>query len=144
MTLINNTIVQTLGGNWNPTRDIEPHTYHLQGVQEISPSGDIMNDYTYHPYELRDYLTKQGKVVDMIEHEGAFSYNNRLFSIIVYKSRTKSDANKQGVLIVEYKPKEKEYTFNKTGSLSWHLQLTITLIKLILMVSFIMNTQEKK
>lgn len=115
MTLINNTIVQTLGGNWNPTRDTEIHTYHLQGVQEISPSGDIMNDYTYHPYELRDYLTKQGKTVDMLEHEGAFSYNNRLFSVIVYKSRTKVDADKQGVLIVEYKPKEKEYTFNKTG-----------------------------
>lgn len=115
MTLINNTIVQTLGGNYNPSRDTEIHTYHLQGVQEISPSGDIMNDYTYHPQELRDYLSKQGKTADIIEHEGAFSYNNRLFSIIVYKGRTNANANKQGVLIVEYKPKEKDYTFNTTG-----------------------------
>lgn len=115
MTLINNTIVQTLGGNYNPSRDTEIHTYHLQGVQEISPSGDIMNDYTYHPQELRDYLSKQGKTADIIEHEGAFSYNNRLFSVIVYKGRTNANANKQGVLIVEYKPKEKDYTFNTIG-----------------------------
>lgn len=115
MALVNNTIVQTLGGNWNPNRDGEIHTYHLQGVQEISPSGDIMNDYTYHPYELRDYLNKQGKNVDILEHEGAFSYNNRLFSIIVYKGRTNENSNKQGVLVVEYKPKEKDYTFNTTG-----------------------------
>ena len=115
MTLINNTIVQTLGGNYNPSRDTEIHTYHLQGVQEISPSGDIMNDYTYHPQELRDYLSKQGKTADIIEHEGAFSYNNRLFSVIVYKGRTNASADKQGVLIVEYKPKEKDYTFNSIG-----------------------------
>ena len=115
MTLVNNTIVQTLGGNYNPSRDTEIHTYHLQGVQEISPSGDIMNDYTYHPQELRDYLSTQGKTVDIIEHEGAFSYNNRLFSIIVYKGRTNANADKQGVLIVEYKPKEKDYTFNAIG-----------------------------
>ena len=115
MTLINNTIVQTLGGNYNPSRDTEIHTYHLQGVQEISPSGNIMNDYTYHPQELIDYLSKQGKTVDIIEHEGAFSYNNRLFSIIVYKGRTNANADKQGVLIVEYKPKEKDYTFNSIG-----------------------------
>ena len=115
MTLVNNTIVQTLGGNYNPSRDTEIHTYHLQGVQEISPSGDIMNDYTYHPQELRDYLSTQGKTADIIEHEGAFSYNNRLFSIIVYKGRTNANADKQGVLLVEYKPKEKDYTFNAIG-----------------------------
>lgn len=115
MTLVNNTIVQTLGGNYNPSRDTEIHTYHLQGVQEISPSGDIMNDYTYHPQELKDYLSAQGKTADIIEHEGAFSYNNRLFSIIVYKGRTNANANKQGVLLVEYKPKEKDYTFNAIG-----------------------------
>lgn len=115
MTLVNNTIIQTLGGNWNPSRDTEVNTYHLQGVQEISPSGDIMNDYTYHPQELRDYLNKLGKNVSIIEHEGAFSYNNRLFSIIVYKGRTGAAADKSGVLIVEYKPKEKDYTFNKIG-----------------------------
>ena len=115
MTLVNNTIMQTLGGNWNPSRDTKIHTYHLQGVQEISPSGDIMNDYTYHPHELRDYLNSIGKKADIIEHEGAFSYNNRLFSIIVYAGSTSSQANRQGVLIVEYKPKNKDYTFNKIG-----------------------------
>ena len=115
MTLVNNTIMQTLGGNWNPSRDTKIHTYHLQGVQEISPSGDIMNDYTYHPHELRDYLNSIGKKADIIEHEGAFSYNNRLFSIIVYAGSTSSQANRQGILIVEYKPKNKDYTFNKIG-----------------------------
>ena len=115
MTLVNNTIMQTLGGNWNPSRDTKIHTYHLQGVQEISPSGDIMNDYTYHPHELRDYLNSIGKKADIIEHEGAFSYNNRLFSIIVYAGSTSSQANRQGVLIVEYKPRNKDYTFNKIG-----------------------------
>ena len=115
MALVNNTIVQTLGGNYNPSRDTEIHTYHLQGVQEISPSGDIMNDYTYHPQELRDYLSTQGKTADIIEHKGAFSYNNRLFSIIVYKGRANANASNQGLLIVEYRPKEKDYTFNAIG-----------------------------
>ena len=115
MTMVNNTLIQTLGGNWLPTRDTELHTYHLQGVQEISPSGQIMNDYTYTPQELKAYLESKGKVVNMIEHEGAFSYNNRLYSIIVYAGRTTTQANTGGVLIVEYKPKEKDYTFNEAG-----------------------------
>lgn len=117
MSMVNNTLIQTLGGNWLPTRDTELHTYHLQGVQEISPSGQIMNDYTYTPQELKAYLESKGKVVNMIEHEGAFSYNNRLYSIIVYAGRTTTQANTGGVLIVEYKPKEKDYTFNEPGIL---------------------------
>lgn len=115
MTLINNTIIQTMGGNWLPTRDKELHTYHMQGIQEINPNGNIMNDYTYSPTELKKYIESKGKTVFMIEHEGAFAYNNRLFSLIVYTNRAYDESTKQGVLLVEYKPKEKDYTFNQKG-----------------------------
>ncbi|WFG34031.1 hypothetical protein F10086_109 [Staphylococcus phage vB_SauM_JDF86] len=115
MALVNNTIVQTLGGNYMLSRDKEIHNYHLQGVQEISPSGDIMNDYTYNPEELIDYLRSLGKNPSVIEHESAFTYNNRLFSIIVYVKASSSEAKNKGILVVEYKPKEKDYTFNKKG-----------------------------
>ena len=115
MTLINNTIIQTMGGNWLPTRDKELHTYHMQGIQEINPNGNIMNDYTYSPTELKKYIESKGKRVFMIEHEGAFAYNNRLFSLVVYTNRAYDESTKQGILLVEYKPKEKEYTFSQKG-----------------------------
>lgn len=115
MTLINNTIVQTMGGNWLPTRDKELHTYHMQGIQEINPNGNIMNDYTYSPTELKKYIESKGKRVFMIEHEGAFAYNNRLFSLVVYTNRAYEESSSQGILLVEYKPKEKEYTFSQKG-----------------------------
>ena len=51
----------------------------------------------------------------MIEHEGAFAYNNRLFSLVVYTNRAYDESTKQGILLVEYKPKEKEYTFSQKG-----------------------------
>ena len=115
MTMIGNTIIQTMGGNWLPSRDKELHTYHMQGIQEISPSGQIMNDYTYPPTELKAYLEGKGNRVAMIEHEGAYNYNNRLFTLIVYTNRAYAESNKQGVMLVEYKPKEKDYTFNEAG-----------------------------
>src|SRR5699024_1488143 len=115
MTMISNTVIQTMGGNWLPSRDKELHTYHMQGIQEISPSGQIMNDYTYSPTELKRYLEDKGNRVAMIEHEGAFSYNNRLFTLIVYTNRAYAESNKQGVMLVEYKPREKEYTFTESG-----------------------------
>ncbi|MDT0711094.1 BppU family phage baseplate upper protein [Mammaliicoccus sciuri] len=112
MTLIDNSIYQSVGGYWDGSKT---NIYHLQGVQEIGPGGDIANNFTYDPSEIKSYLESTGRDVNIIEHEGAFNYNNRLFCIIVYKGRTHSNSDKNGVLIVEYGGKEKDYTFNEVG-----------------------------
>ena len=51
LSLYNNDIIQIVGGQWNPKRDKTTETYHLQGVQQFGPSGEIVNNYTYTPKE---------------------------------------------------------------------------------------------
>lgn len=115
MTLIDNNIFQTVGGNWNPNRDKVTNVYHLQGVQQIGPSGDVINDFTFMPQDIYDYLTKLNKKPAMIEHESAFNYNNKLFCLVVYKKMETSDADKSGILLVEYGATDKDYTFENIG-----------------------------
>ena len=115
MTLVGNNIYQTVGGNWNPTRDTNTEIYHLQGVQQIGPSGDIVNDYTYMPQSMFNYLKDIGKNPNMIEHESAFNYKDRLFSLIVYKTAGAAGADTQGLLLVEYGAIEKDGTIENIG-----------------------------
>lgn len=115
LTLIGNNIMQTVGGQWNPKRDTETEIYHLQGVQQIGPSGEIVDNFTYPPQEMFNYLQSIGKTPSVIEHESAFNYNGRLFCLIVYNGPSATGANTKGVLLVEYGAKDKEYTFNELG-----------------------------
>lgn len=115
LTLIGNNIMQTVGGQWNPKRDTTTEIYHLQGVQQIGPSGQIVNNFTYPPQEMFNYLQSIGKTPTVIEHESAFNYNGRLFCLVVYNGPSATGANTKGVLLVEYGAKDKEYTFNELG-----------------------------
>lgn len=115
LTLIGNNIMQTVGGQWNPNRDTETEIYHLQGVQQIGPSGEIVDNFTYPPQEMFNYLQSIGKTPSVIEHESAFNYDGRLFCLIVYNGPSATGANTKGVLLVEYGAKDKEYTFNELG-----------------------------
>src|SRR5699024_1539444 len=112
MTIIENSIFQTVGGYYDGSKN---NVYHLQGVQELGPHGNVINDYTYKPEELMSYLESVGKKPYILEHEGAYTFNNRLYSSIVYRGRTHTGAQNQGVLIVEYGGEEKDYTFNESG-----------------------------
>lgn len=115
LTLIGNNIMQTVGGQWNPNRDTETEIYHLQGVQQIGPSGEIVDNFTYPPQEMFSYLQSIGKTPSVIEHESAFNYDGRLFCLIVYNGPSATGANTKGILLVEYGAKDKEYTFNELG-----------------------------
>lgn len=115
MTLIGNNVYQTVGGNWNPTRDTNTEVYHLQGIQQIGSSGDIVNDYTYMPQSMFNYLKELGKNPNMIEHESAFNYKDKLFCLIVYKTAGSTGADKQGVLLVEYGAIQKDGTIENIG-----------------------------
>ena len=115
LTLIGNNIMQTVGGQWNPKRDTETEIYHLQGVQQIGPSGEIVDNFTYPPQEMFNYLQSIGKTPSVIEHESAFNYDGRLFCLIVYNGPSATGANTKGILLVEYGAKDKEYTFNELG-----------------------------
>src|SRR5699024_10679830 len=112
MTIIGNSIFQTVGGYYDGSKN---NVYHLQGVQELGPHGNVINDYTYKPEEFMSYLESVGKKPYILEHEGAYTFNNRLYSSIVYRGRTHTGAQNQGVLIVEYGGEEKDYTFNESG-----------------------------
>ena len=115
LTLIGNNIMQTVGGQWNPNRDTETEVYHLQGVQQIGPSGEVVDNFTYPPQEMFNYLQSIGKTPTVVEHESAFNYDGRLFCLIVYNGPSATGANTKGVLLVEYGAKDKEYTFNELG-----------------------------
>ncbi|XWX29864.1 glycerophosphoryl diester phosphodiesterase [Staphylococcus phage PG-2021_15] len=118
LTVFNNNILQAVGGNYNVGDDVG--TYHLQGIQELSPSGEIINDYTYDPNELADFLGSQGKDVNRIEHEGLYTdkeYDkNNVYSIIIYNTTiSREDSNENGLLFVEYRPYEPDHTFKQLG-----------------------------
>ena len=115
LTLIGNNIMQTVGGQWNPNRDTETEIYHLQGVQQIGPSGEIVDNFTYPPQEMFNYLQSIGKTPSVIEHESAFNYDGKLFCLVVYNGPSATGANTKGVLLVEYGAEDKEYTFNELG-----------------------------
>ena len=115
LVLMNNNIYQTVGGNWNPERDINTEIYHLQGVQQIGPSGTIIGDYTYAPQEMFAYLESIGKQPTMIEHESAFNYRNKFFCLIIYKKASSVGADSSGVLLVEYGAANKDITMNDIG-----------------------------
>src|SRR5699024_10298381 len=102
LVLMNNNIYQTVGGNWTPERDINTEIYHLQGVQQLGPSGTVVGDYTYMPHDMFAYLESIGKQPTMIEHESAFNYKNKLFCLIVYKKASTVGSDESGVLLVEY------------------------------------------
>ena len=115
LVLMNNNIYQTVGGNWTPERDINTEIYHLQGVQQIGPSGTIVGDYTYMPHDMFAYLESIGKQPAMIEHESAFNYKNKLFCLIVYKKASSIGSDTGGVLLVEYGATDKDITMNNMG-----------------------------
>lgn len=115
LVLMNNNIYQTVGGNWTPERDINTEIYHLQGVQQIGPSGTIIGDYTYAPQEMFAYLESIGKQPTMIEHESAFNYRNKFFCLIIYKKASSVGADNSGVLLVEYGATDKDITMNNMG-----------------------------
>lgn len=107
-------ILQVVGGNYDKGSDVG--TYHLQGIQKLSPSGEIVDDYTYDPNELIQYLELKNKEVNRIEHEGLYNNNGKIYSIIIYNTTiSRTNSNKNGLLLVEYKPQDKEYTFNQQG-----------------------------
>src|SRR5699024_3797264 len=108
MTIIENSIFHTVGGYYDVSKN---NVYQLQGVQELGPHGNVINDYTYKPEEFMSYLESVGKKPYILEHEGAYTFNNRLYISIVYRGRTHTGAQNQGVLIVEYGGEEKDYTF---------------------------------
>src|SRR5699024_2085 len=115
LVLMNNNIYQTVGGNWNPERDINTEIYHLQGVQQLGPSGTVVGDYTYMPHDMFAYLESIGKQPAMIEHESAFNYKNKLFCLIVYKKASTLWADESGELLVEYGAIDKDITMNNMG-----------------------------
>ncbi|MGX0222426.1 putative transcriptional regulator [Staphylococcus haemolyticus] len=116
MAIIGNDVFQSVGGNWNPTRDTETHNYHLQGIQRLGTNGNVVADYTYHPRELFEYLKSLGKNPDVIEHESLFVYNEKVYCMIVYSLVKNEQSSDRGLLIVEYGSEDKEYTFTKKGN----------------------------
>lgn len=115
LTLIGNNIMQTVGGQWNPNRDTKTEVYHLQGVQQIGPSGEVVDNFTYPPQEMFNYLQSIGKTPTVVEHESAFNYNGRLFCLVVCNGPSATGANTKGILLVEYGAKDKDYTFKELG-----------------------------
>lgn len=116
ITFLNNTMYQVVGGNYVIGEKVGQ--YNLQGVLEIGPNGKIINDYTYNPMQLSDYLNETGKEVNRIEHEGAFTHEGKLYSLIIYNTTiSRENSNKNGILIVEYGSKTPDKTMEGSSIL---------------------------
>lgn len=116
---LNGNIIHVVGGNYFKGN---PYTvYRAQGVQKLTSSGDISENYTYNPNELIQYLESKGKIVTRIEHESAYEYNGEIYSIVVYNFEVSgSDLNDNSFLIVKYGGKNSEL------SMGSHSEITVS------------------
>lgn len=116
---LNGNIIHVVGGNYFKGN---PYTvYRAQGVQKLTSSGDISENYTYNPNELIQYLESKGKTVTRIEHESAYEYNGEIYAIVVYNFEVSgSDLNGNSFLIVKYGGKNSEL------SMGSHSEITVS------------------
>lgn len=116
---LNGNIIHVVGGNYYKGN---PYTvYRSQGIQKLTSSGDVSEDYTYNPNELIRILEDKGLTVTRIEHESAYEYNGEIYAIVVYNFEVAgSDLNRNSFIIVKYGGKNSELTM---GS---HSEITIT------------------
>ncbi|WP_305751673.1 BppU family phage baseplate upper protein [Mammaliicoccus sciuri] len=115
ITVYKNELVQIVGGN--TYNDDEETNYSNQGVQVLSPEGKIVRDYTYSIKEFNEFILSRNKETQRIEHEGAFVYNDEIYSCVVYN--TNWSYTGKGLLIVKYGSyDEPDHIFSKGGSVS--------------------------
>ncbi len=115
ITVYKNEMVQIVGGN--TYNEDEETNYSNQGVQVLSPEGKIVRDYTYSIKEFNEFILSRNKETQRIEHEGAFVYNDEIYSCVVYN--TNWSYTGKGLLIVKYGSyDEPDHIFSKGGSVS--------------------------
>ena len=116
LTYINGSIKYIVGGLYRPGSSLTPHA--TQGVLSINGDGLISDDYTYSPYEILNYLDDENKNYDRIEHEGAYTFNNELYSIIGYRDSAVDESKNNGLLIVKYGSEDKSLTLKENTTLN--------------------------
>lgn len=116
LTYTNGGIKYIVGGLYRPETDLTPHT--SQGVLSINGNGIISDDYTYSPYEIISYLNTENKNYDRVEHEGAYTFNNELYSIIGYRDSAVDESKNNGLLVVKYGSEDKTMTLTKSPILN--------------------------
>lgn len=116
LTYTNGGIKYVVGGLYRPETDLSPHA--SQGVLSINGNGIISDDYTYSPYEIINYLNAENKNYDRVEHEGAYTFNNELYSMIGYRDSAVDDSKNNGLLIVKYGSEDKTMTLTKSAILN--------------------------
>ena len=116
LTYINGSIKYIVGGLYRPGSSLTPHA--TQGVLSINGDGLISDDYTYSPYEILNYLDDEYKNYDRIEHEGAYTFNNELYSIIGYRDSAVDESKNNGLLIVKYGSEDKSLTLKENTTLN--------------------------
>ena len=116
LTYINGSIKYIVGGLYRPGSRLTPHT--TQGVLSINGDGLISDDYTYSPHEILNYLDDENKNYDRIEHEGAYTFNNELYSIIGYRDSAADESKNNGLLIVKYGSEDKSLTLKENTTLN--------------------------
>lgn len=116
LTYINGSIKYIVGGLYRPGSSLTP--YATQGVLSINGDGLISDDYTYSPHEILNYLDDENKNYDRIEHEGAYTFNNELYSIIGYRDSAVDESKNNGLLIVKYGSKDKSLTLKENTTLN--------------------------
>ncbi len=111
LTFIEGSLKYIVGGLYRPNTKETPHT--TQGVLEINSDGSIGIDYTYSPNELLNYIENNKTNIDRIEHEGAYTFNNEMYSMIGYRDSAAEDSKNNGLLIVKYGSSDKELTMKE-------------------------------
>ena len=116
LTFIEGSLKYIVGGLYRPNTEEKPHS--TQGVLEINSDGSIGADYTYSPNELLGYIENNKTNIDRIEHEGAYTFNNEMYSMIGYRDSAAEDSKNNGLLIVKYGSSDKELTMKEKAVLN--------------------------
>ena len=97
----NGYIIGGFGGTYSPSNGT-PTTRQMQGVKAFSMSGELVAEALWNPQTAMDAFKKIGVRTTIMEQEGVFSYENRLFSIMVTHSHSNTEyAYDEGIVILE-------------------------------------------
>ena len=97
----NGYIIGGFGRTYTPT-DGAPTSRQMQGVKAFSFSGELVAEALWNPQTAMDAFKKIGVNATIMEQEGVFSYEKRLFSVMITNSHSNTEYGyEEGIAILE-------------------------------------------
>ncbi len=97
----NDYIIAGFGGTYSQSGGT-PTSRQMQGVKAFSSSGNLIAEALWNPETAMESFRKAGIRTTIMEQEGVFSYENRLFSVMITHSHSNTEYGyNEGIAILE-------------------------------------------